>query len=729
MGTFVVPTYSGHLHEAVSLISQIRQKELIANEIILVLSKDDEYLFRDVSVKHSCKIVFIEDALRKYIGRYTDAADVINTIGKFRFQALKKLFGVSEAQTDDVFVLDSECNICNDPCKLFFPSYEQSYVLYSERIWDRQSDSLSNAVRRECNYLLGSLNTKWFFESYNWLYSKHIVCDLLDALSIKHGPEWVLRPEPLFECQLYYQFCFEGKLGYCFESVSNVLLNVLSDAEVRGLLSRFDASMYRAAGVFEYLGSFLEKEKYIEVVTNPDVVKYLKMLRHEPSIIYDVVDSVREKSMNDYFIGEASMHRGQFLRGKIAVIVSGRFNSERDVDNLYSLLCRLDADVYVSTDTLNPYISRVNDIIKPIKVVTVDDESLIGKFSSLLLVNENVEKNTKQGRDIGVASMFEQISVAFDAIEAHEIENGFKYNIVVRIRPDIFSVNTISDVFMQVAERYGSFDGAIFFPNRFWSQGVNDQFFFGKRDDMAHLLKNFSGLGYLSSDYLNPEWYLSQLCLKQSLSVIPFEFQYLLTRGNYPDVDGVTHAFSMQERLFWSRTSPVPAMKDATAYVNYATQNIKFKNDFDFMRLTGFDGVDYEAFFVRLDSGGSSDSGDLVLCVSEYKCGHVFLLSVKCCLMGLVYKFDHFGAGSYSDMVRLECIGEVGNEVNVRFVDDKYSFVGDALKGRLLSACGSRLTSSVLSFLNEPGGLNVNIKMLPYIPYMRRVNNTIKKML
>ncbi|EKN3826086.1 TPA: hypothetical protein ACHW2M_001675 [Yersinia enterocolitica] len=110
--------------------------------------------------------------------------------------------------------------------------------------------------------------------------------------------------------------------------------------------------------------------------------------------------------------------------------------------------------------------------------------------------------------------MFDKLSVTYQMMRKHELAASEEYSIIVRIRPDIFATNRLKDVFINVAENSQVDDQSIFFPDRFWSQGINDQFFFGKSLPMRLLLDNISGDNYVNSEYLNPEYYLGRTLLK-----------------------------------------------------------------------------------------------------------------------------------------------------------------------------------------------------------------------
>ncbi|MDA6200866.1 hypothetical protein OSK37_25295, partial [Escherichia coli] len=89
--------------------------------------------------------------------------------------------------------------------------------------------------------------------------------------------------------------------------------------------------------------------EYIGFITDPKVTKHLRLLRHEPPVIYDVVDEVRARCPEDLYFGEAAMHRGDFTRGKVAILISGEFHCLDNILNIKNFLSGVDCDIFVTT--------------------------------------------------------------------------------------------------------------------------------------------------------------------------------------------------------------------------------------------------------------------------------------------------------------------------------------------------------------------------------------------
>lgn len=618
LGTIVIPTFSGHVRQATQLVSSIRSGNGASVDIMLVVSKDDEAFFEDTAKQHDCRLVFIETLIKDYIGKDIRASLLLKAVGKFRYQALKKLLGVCAAQTDFAFIADSESRIVADLSPMFLAGLNETTVLYSLRDWETLGRCLTTEVRDEVNFLLGARSQLWFFESFNWLYSTDLTRSMMRLLSDTHGKEWIFRAKPLFECQLYFQYAFAKNQPYRFLPVEELLAAHFGKTKSNAILERHASSIYRDHGIVEYLGHIISKEEYIEFISSPLIFRHLRVVRHEPAIIHNVVDRTRSKLANYEYLGEAAMHRGDFVRSDIAVLISGIFHNSEDVFNVHRQLQGTECDVFVGVNKSNPMIGLIQDVLKPKAIIEINDASRLGVRSYRLAQAARSEKNIKPNRDLGVVGMFDKLAGAYQAMLDEERSRGGSYGIVVRLRPDILSESRLRDAFWRVAEYSSTMEQSVFMPDRFWGQGVNDQFFFGLRSEMESLLSGLDGLAYAAADYLSPEHWLAQRMLRAKLKPVAFEYQYILTRGNYPSLPEVSARFHDQERLFWSRTNWFQPYVDQSVLVERSSLSAMIKNA-DLRTQTSFvRGREMEYFFVQI-------RGRLGVVVSEYKSPALFL--------------------------------------------------------------------------------------------------------
>jgi hypothetical protein len=629
-GSVLIPTYTGHLEQVTALVRSIRGAGNLQVEIVLVVGRDERPAFEPLVQEAACRLLDIEALVHDYTGTRIGAAPLLAAVERFRFQALKKLLGVASLR-GDVLVLDSESCTTRDLSPIFEGGLAQTSVVYSERPWHKLPGSLTTQVYDECCQLLGQ-QPYWFFESFNWLYSSELTRQLLAQLKTAHGPDWVFRPKPLFECQLYFQFAYARNAGYRFISAREVLVGHFGAARADALLATIFASPQAAFGIFEYLARFLTREDYLGFVGDPGVIRHFRFMRHEPYEFYDVVGAVRSRAGADpNYFGEASMHRGPLVRGRIAVLVAGRFHGEQEVYGMRQFLRGVECDLFIGSPEDAWLDGLLRDVLHPRQIAMAPDEPALGlRHRQIMAAAGAVERKVKPLRDVGSMAMFDKIAAAWQALCDEERATGQRYAAVIRIRPDIFCARGLRDVLWELSEHMASLRGALFVPDRFWSQGINDQLFLGLRDEMGRLLDGLDGAAYTASDYLNPEYFLARRLRQHGLKPVTFPLEYLLTRGHPPDLHDIGPQFENQQRIFWSGPAPVPLWKDAGAALDRMLANTALKNgQMKLATVSAVMGGQLEYLYAR-----AADGRRYVL-VSEYKSPSVHLVGLPRGLLAL----------------------------------------------------------------------------------------------
>lgn len=620
-GTVVIPTWRGHFNEASGLVHSIRTYDS-AMPIVLVIGTEEKALFEPLAQQTNCTLLFIDQLVESYTGKAMSASHLLKIIGKFRYQAIKKLLAAAAIETEMALVLDSESQICAPLKNLFQAGIEGTTVLYTQRPWPEMDRSLTTRVHKEVSYLIG-YQPNWYFESYNWVYSRAITSELLQHLKKKHGVGWLFRTEPLFECQLYYQYAQQQQSGYRFMSVETLLELHFSAERTSMIVHACQNSPFHACGIIEYLAAVLPRRDYIAFMSRPEILEHLRLVRHEPLLLHDMVNEFRDAvSPSAPFFGEVSMHRGQFIRGKIAVLMTGVFQNEQDVWNAKRLLEGIECDLFIAVPAGHWTQGLIEDVLQPRALVTIDEESLHGDRAIAVAQASLAEKETKPNRDIISMSMFDKIQAAFNAMCAHEDACAQPYAVVVRIRPDILSQQRLRDLFIFVSEQVGALTNRIFFPDRFWSQGINDQLFFGGRTEMGRLLASISGSAYSQCAYLNPEWFLADTLRTCKLDPFAVHFEYILARGNYPSLSHISDKFNEQNRLFWSRTIPLSLARNLSKPLDSIVDTVYAKNGVLKTYRIHTSRGEYEFLFLR------GDNARIYACVSEYKSPYIFAVQI-----------------------------------------------------------------------------------------------------
>ena len=622
LGTVLIPTYIGHLHYVKRLLKSLKDSGDEHLSIDLVISFDECRFFDDLAKEYGCNLVYIEDLVYRYIGRKIKASNLLFAVGKFKFQALKKLLGCLYAKTELILILDSESIVKSNLRSLFAAGTENTYVLFSERNW--KGPSLSKTVSEETNSLLGITGNLWFFESFNWLYSKLIVENLFEKLASNKGKGWIFRSEPVFECQLYFQYVYnsESRERYLFEPIKKILSKKMGQDRYLDFIRNFNNSPYEPCGYFEYIASFLTKEEYLNLISSEDVIERLRFLRIEPATIYPLAEIINYRLKSKNYYGNAAMNRGELIEGKIAILVSGDFKNTNEVSLIRDFLTTIEADIFVA-QTSNYLNSFIMETLRPVNInLNYDNVQMQGEISLKLasLVNKQ-ERRLKRGRDVGTYAMFTKINMAFKDMVNYEKKTGCSYNIVVRLRPGILSPVRLCEILQDTIEKCGIKENCVYVPDRFWSQGCNDQFFFAKRKTFEELVSGLDGEDYLKAEFLNPENFLASTILKKHIEPIPVNFPYILTRGEILYLDNISDRFREQEINFWSAKIECKPWQGASKYLekiqtNAVTKNLRIPED-RILNIS-FKGREYELIHLK------NANGSFVL-VSEYKSPIIFI--------------------------------------------------------------------------------------------------------
>lgn len=621
--TVLIPTYIGHLKPVTALVASIREHCADRVDIVLVIGAKERQAFQQLEQKYSLRILGFEELLFTFSGRRMDTGRLLDVVHRFRFQALKKLLGVASL-AGDVLVMDSESIVTRDLTPLFEGGIAGTTVIYSERPWQTMKKSLTTEVHDECCGLLEQ-QPYWYFESFNWLYSSDLVRDMLQHLRAKHGVEWMFRPWSLFECQLYFQYAHSRGASYRFLTAHEILANHFGADRATRLLRAIYESPLAAFGIFEYLARFVSREEYLGFVSDPAVLAHFRLMRHEPYPFYDIVGAVRGAAGRDpNYFGEASMHRRPLVSGRIAVIASGRFHHEEDAHNLRHFLRGVDCDLFLGLGADHWLDATIQEILQPCRIARVDDAAVLSARQLALQTTEKIsEPRIKLGRDIGSMAMFDKMTAGWNAMLEEEAARGTRYAVVVRTRPDIFSSRGLHNILWECSENMGSFDGVLLVPNRFWSQGINDQLFLGLREEMGRLFQGLDGASFAECEFRNPEYFMGGRVRAAGLSPVPFPFEYILTRGDQPELEDVQHRLDLQEKNFWSSAVDLPPWKDAGPALDDALANVRLKNsNMNPAVLPTPRGFEADVLFAR-DAGGRR-----YMLMSEHKSPALYMLKM-----------------------------------------------------------------------------------------------------
>ena len=174
-----------------------------------------------------------------------------------------------------------------------------------------------------------------------------------------------------------------------------------------------------------------------------------------------------------------------------------------------------------------------------------------------------VEKMTRPSLPRDNASMWYGIREADALRRAYEVEHGFRYDVVVKLRLDFYTTERLVDVLEHVREQREGWDGVVYVPDQMHSVGVNDQLALGAADAMdAYATVLDRTLPRVAEDdWFHPEYVLLRHLEAQGLAVRTFPLEYLLLRGSRLSTFDVPEQVATTHRWWWSQ--PLPPLPPA----------------------------------------------------------------------------------------------------------------------------------------------------------------------
>jgi hypothetical protein len=234
----IIPTYSGHLTQVELCLSSFEKfltdKECI--DIHLIVSRPEVQAFTELANQHTSlavTVISLHDILQKEESVEIDEKQLLEQVGKFNFQSLKKIYGVKHFGTPTSLVLDSEALMIREASLAkIFEGYEHDKFIISA---SPAAEQIKVDVARTSFEILGKpVQDIWFFEYYYWFFEKKYVDEMFAYIFQTTGKsllENLLYRKPLFEYNLYalYLYLFHAD-EYNFIDAKTLLNQYLGSA-------------------------------------------------------------------------------------------------------------------------------------------------------------------------------------------------------------------------------------------------------------------------------------------------------------------------------------------------------------------------------------------------------------------------------------------------------------------------------------------------------------------
>ncbi|MBT8563241.1 hypothetical protein G6710_02065 [Polynucleobacter paneuropaeus] len=236
----IIPTYKDHLNQVDIFLESFSKFCIDAKEIgiRIIISKNEEYIFSDFKKKWSkrlnIEIISLNAILLKEEGINIDEDKLLEEVGKFNFQAIKKIYGGKYFDCEMSLVVDSEAviiRVCSFQ-DLFEGFKVNKFIIYSRH----ESCEFHKIITRNCADMLGiPYEDKWMLEYQYWFFEKSLVEELFQHLLIKTKVsvlENFRSYVPVFDFNLYCLYLFYSKKnGYKFVDSDMLLKSCLGEKQ------------------------------------------------------------------------------------------------------------------------------------------------------------------------------------------------------------------------------------------------------------------------------------------------------------------------------------------------------------------------------------------------------------------------------------------------------------------------------------------------------------------
>ena len=188
---------------------------------------------------------------------------------------------------------------------------------------------------------------------------------------------------------------------------------------------------------------------------------------------------------------------------KVCLLLSGQMRNADEVFPSFksNLLDRYDTDVFISTWNSH----NVHQSINLFNPISVDIENYEAGFQSKWnqLVSHNEYKLETNANLVSMISMWYKTLRANQLRKKYESTMGFKYDLIIKTRPDIIIEEPIDLI---------QSDNLVIPFGWDWSEGINDLMAWGNQSNMETYCELFYSFGSLanSMDKINPETMLKE---------------------------------------------------------------------------------------------------------------------------------------------------------------------------------------------------------------------------
>lgn len=243
----IMPSYKEHFGYVKNFLKSYSKNVKNKIPVYLILSNKEEIdlLKQELSCIKIKDVFYLDIITILQTYNIYPTKDLLNNIGKYSYQTLKKLYAIHYLNIEQTLILDSESLVCSktDILELFENYFSNPYVLYSEMPKDEKyKTGLDYKTSVNCHKLLNlDFKPNWYLEGFHWFYDINIIKDLfayfnndLYTTIYNFSIDKKDNDKAVFECILYYLFIRKNntKYNYNYININQELVNKFNQEEL-----------------------------------------------------------------------------------------------------------------------------------------------------------------------------------------------------------------------------------------------------------------------------------------------------------------------------------------------------------------------------------------------------------------------------------------------------------------------------------------------------------------
>lgn len=267
----LVPTYSRHFECNLKFLESFYKycTDREDAKIAFISTVNEEANLKELLKAYPVTVVALSHLVKAIDNVDIAEERLLENIGKFNYQSIKKLYGTYFFGSDNTIVIDSEMLCVKQfSIKDIFSTMGKNKYLFADR---NIPFSVQNLVTHNCEKILEGREFKyWLFNTGYWFYEKHIMNDMFQYIKDRHHKtiiEVLTEYKPVFEAVLYNWFILKNieKYGYNLIILNDVIRGYLGNEK----FDKFQSILSESQFALEYLCAGIDKEN------REDILRYM----------------------------------------------------------------------------------------------------------------------------------------------------------------------------------------------------------------------------------------------------------------------------------------------------------------------------------------------------------------------------------------------------------------------------------------------------------------------